>query len=493
MNQYVPLPNVGSNVLQTVPVQKTDAIQWTARVDHRFNDQHQLNAYVYYDDSAIIQPFARFQAAGANVPGFGSAYDIRYQQYSLTETWTVNPSTVNEAHMTYFREGQLGYNHPQRTLAVQDSCVSLPASNCFTDPSNPALGIHPGLPTNREGVPYISVAGGFSIGNDSEGELPQIGNSFSWSDNLSKVVGSHSMKFGVDVRRMRFDQTLYYNVNGLYSFQTGGSNDLGVPFGDYLLSLPNSYSQGSAQNENVRSTALYLFAQDSWKIKPNLTLNYGLRWEMTTPLADIGQHVQTFRPGQVTTIYPCQLAASNPLVQTYGSADCSPTGPAAAVNPLGLVFPGDQGVPNSLTNTYYKSFAPRIGLAYSPSGDSGWKHALFGSSGKSSIRMGWGIFYNPVEQLVLEQFSAEPPFGGSTSFSSPLFNTPFEGQDGTIYPNPFNGILNPPRGQSIDWSSFRPILLLDSSSQICELSTRNNITSPFNVSCRATCFCRLVT
>ncbi len=459
LNQYVPLPNVGSNELQTVPVQKTDAIQWTARVDHRFNDQHQLNAYVYYDDSAILQPFARFQAAGANVPGFGSAYDIRYQQYSLTETWTINPSTVNEAHMTYFREGQLGYNHPQSTMAVQNSCVSLPASNCFTDPSNPNLGIHPGLPSDREGLPYMSIAGGFSLGNDSEGELPQIGNSFSWSDNLSKVVGSHSMKFGVDVRRMRFDQTLYYNVNGSYGFQTGGSNDLGVPFGDYLLGLPNSYSQGSAQNENVRSTALYLFAQDSWKIRPNLTLNYGLRWEMTTPLADIGKHVQTFRPGQVTSVYPCQLDASNSLVQTYGSTDCTPTGPAAAVNPLGLVFPGDQGVPDSLTNTYYKSFAPRIGLAYSPSGDSGWKHALFGSAGKSSIRMGWGIFYNPIEQLVLEQFSAEPPFGGSTSFSSPLFNTPFEGQDGTIYPNPYNGILNPPRGQPIDWSNFRPILL----------------------------------
>ena len=458
--KYVPLPNVGSNVLQTVPVQSTNAIQWTTRVDHRFNDKHQLNAYVYYDDSAVLQPFARFQAAGANVPGFGSAYNIRYQQYSLTETWTISPTTVNEAHMTYFREGQLGYNHPQSTMSVGYSCGGLvPAGTCFSDPNNPDAGIHPGLPANREGVPYISLNGGFSIGNDSEGELPQIGNSFSWSDNLSKVVGNHSMKFGMDIRRMRFDQTLYYNVNGSYTFQNGGSNDTGDVFADYLLGLPNSYSQGSAQNENVRSTAVYLFAQDSWKIKPNLTLNYGLRWELTTPLADIGKHVQTFRPGQVTTIYPCQLSADNPLTQQYGSTDCSPTGPAAALNPLGLVFPGDRGVPNGLTNTYYKSFAPRIGLAYSPSGDSGWRKAIFGSAGKSSIRMGWGMFYNPVEQLVLEQFSAEPPFGGSTFFSSPLFNTPFEGQNGTVYPNPYNGILNPPQGQSIDWSSFRPILL----------------------------------
>ncbi len=85
-----------------------------------------------------------------------------------------------------------------------------------------------------------------------------------------------------------------------------------------LLGFPNSYSQGSAQAELVRSTAVYLFAQDSWKINPNLTLNYGLRWEMNTPMTDIGQKVQTFRPGQVSTIYPCSLDPSNPLYATYG-------------------------------------------------------------------------------------------------------------------------------------------------------------------------------
>ncbi|MBV9300648.1 MAG: carboxypeptidase regulatory-like domain-containing protein [Acidobacteriaceae bacterium] len=461
MNEFIPLPNVGSSELQTVPVRDDNAVQWTTRVDHRFNDRHQLNAYVYYNDDANAQPFARFQAAGANVPGFGSVYDERYQQYNLTETWTPNATTVNEAHFTYFREGQLGYNHPERTNLVQNSCKSVPAQFCFSDPSNPDLGIHPGLPANREGVPYISVSGGFSIGNDSEGELPQIGNSFSWTDNLSKVVGNHSLKFGVDVRRMCFDQTLYYNVNGLYTFTSGGTNDVGASdlFPDYLLGLPNSYSEGSAQAEHVRSSAVYLFAQDSWKIRSNFTLNYGLRWELDTPLMDIGRRVQTYRPGQETTVYPCQLNPTNPLVSTFGTTDCSPGSAGQSVNPLGLVFPGDKDVPAGLTNTYYKAFAPRIGLAYSPSADSGWRHKLFGSQGATSIRMGWGIFYNPVEQLVLEQFSAEPPFGGSSSFSNPLFNTPFEGQNGTINPNPFNGILDPKRGQSVDWSRFRPILL----------------------------------
>src|SRR5262249_52741506 len=157
--------------------------------------------------------------------------------------------------------------------------------------------------------------------------------------------------------------------------------------------------------------SVYLYGQDSWKIRPNLTLNYGLRWELNTPLADAGRKVQTFRPGQLSTVYPCTLPSSSPLFNSAnGITDCN----SAGVTPLGLVVPGDAGVPNGLSNAYYKSFAPRIGLAWSPSARDGFFGKFFGGPGKTSIRAGYGIFYNPVEQLVLEQFSAEPPFGGST-------------------------------------------------------------------------------
>ena len=461
MNQYVPLPNRGLNQLQLVPNDKSSAIQSTAKIDHRISDAHQLSFYYFLSDSADDRPFSRFQQAGATVPGFGSNYSTRSQQFNLSETWIASPSVVNEARFTYFREGQLKFNHPANTRLVQDSCKTVPAAQCFADPANPAAGITPNLGASHEGVPFITLAGGFTIGNNYEGELPQIGNSFQWSDSISKVLGSHTMKFGVDVRRMRFDQTLYYNVNGWPIFNGGGTNDVASDdiFPDYLLGLPASYTQGSAQNERVRSTALYLFAQDSWKLRKNLTLNYGLRWELTTPIHDIGRKVQTFRPGQATQIYPCQLGAGNPLIQTFGTNDCSPGSAGESVFPLGEVVPGDKGVPEALTQTYYKAFGPRIGLAWSPSADSGIGHTLFGGAGKTSIRAGFGVFYNPVEQLVLEQFSAEPPFGGSSSFSNTLFNTPFLGQDGTQYPNPFNGILNPQRGQSVDWSTFRPIIL----------------------------------
>ena len=97
-------------------------------------------------------------------------------------------------------------------------------------------------------------------------------------------------------------------------------------------------------------------------------------------------------------------------------------------------MPGDKGIPNGLSETYYKSFAPRIGLAWSPAAKDGFLGKLFGGPGKTSIRAGFGIFYNPVEQLVLEQFSAEPPFGGSTFVFNTQFNTPFLGQDGDGVP-----------------------------------------------------------
>ncbi len=448
--QFVPTPTTG-NTIETVPTEAIRGDQLTVKVDHKINDKQNLSIYYYFNDDRTLQPFSFFELAGANVPGFGSIVAERFQQWNITHDWTLSNSTVNEFHFTYNREAQLTFQHPQNTELVQDSCPSAPswltsvtgAVPCFSDgtPGN-ATGIHPGLGPTREGLPFISVSGGFSLGNNSEGELPQVGNSFQFADNLTKVVGNHTLKFGVDVRRQRFDQTLYFNVSGEQLFFGGGQNDTVASnpdgssnlYPNYLLGLPDQFGEGSAQSEHVRNTGFYLFAQDSWKVKPNLTLNYGLRWELNTPLADISQHVQTFRPGQSSTVYPCENTANT---------DCS------SQTPIGLVVPGDSGIQPGLTQTYYKAFAPRIGIAWSP-----------GNSGKTSFRAGFGMFYNPIEQLVLEQFGAEPPFGGSIFLSETQFNTPFVTQDAsTTYPNPFNGFITPTKGTAQDWALFEPILL----------------------------------
>jgi hypothetical protein len=444
--QFVPIAPNGGNLITTVPTQPTRGDQFTVKVDHRINDKQNLSIYYYFDDERIVQPFANFELTGADVPGFGSIIAQRIQQWNISHNWTLNNSTVNEFRFNYNREGQQTFQHPENTELVQDSCPPAPtwltsvtgAPPCFygdgsTNANGMLYGIHPFLGAGREGLPSISVAGGFSLGNDSEGELPQTGNSFQWSDSLTKVSGNHTFKFGVDFRRQQFNQFLYYNVNGTFDYYGGGPNDTesGNLYPNFLLGLPDQFGQGSGQVEYVRNTGLYLFAQDSWKIKPNLTLNYGLRWELNTPLADKAQHVETFRPGQLSTVYPC----GGP------NTDCT------SQDAVGLVVPGDAGIPPGMTQTYYKAFAPRVGIAWSP-----------GNSGKTSLRAGWGLFYNPIEQLVLEQFGAEPPFGGSTFVYETQFDLPFLGQDGaTTYLNPFDGVISPTRGNSQDWAKFEPI------------------------------------
>src|SRR5438093_2191612 len=318
--QFVPTPANNSDKLVTTPVQPVRADQFTVRLDHRLNNKQNLSFYYYFNDDHLVSPFAVFEAAGANVPGFGSIVNERFQQWNISHTWSISNTTVNEFRFNYNREAQRTFQHPVFTTTVQNSCPPAPlwllaafpsGVPCFSDGTQAnTLGIHPNLGPQHEGLPFIQVSGGFTIGNNGEGELPQVGNSF--------------------------------------------------------------------------------------------------------------------QPGEQTKIYPCQLdpTIDASLVALYGSTDCSPTGPAGAIFPTGLVVPGDPGVPNALTQTYHKAFAPRIGVAWSP-----------GSSGKTSIRAGWGLFYNPIEQLVLEQFSAEPPFGGSTFPFNTLFNEPFLDQSGTFsYP-----------------------------------------------------------
>src|SRR5581483_3742516 len=123
-------------------------------------------------------------------------------------------TTVNDFRFTYMREGQRTFNHAQNTNLVTNSCSSSVAQFCFTGVSDSAainalglskLGITPNLGPAHEGIPDISVSGGFTIGNNFEGELPQVGNSFQWTDSITKVHGNHTLKFGADVRRQRFD------------------------------------------------------------------------------------------------------------------------------------------------------------------------------------------------------------------------------------------------------------------------------------------------
>src|SRR5205823_6566370 len=175
---------------------------------------------------------------------------------------------------------------------------------------------------------------------------------------------------------------------------------------DFLLGATSNvgsngpYTQAALQLLDSRTRYGGAFAQDSWKVKSNLTLNLGLRWEVSMPWYDTQGKIQTFVPGLQSVVFP--------------------------LSPKGLVFPGDPGIPKTLAPTKYNNFAPRLGLAYSPGFSDGALGKIFGGPGKTSIRASYGLYYTSVEDLNLFYEVADAPFGLYwTSPVSVLFDEPF--------------------------------------------------------------------
>ena len=116
------------------------------------------------------------------------------------------------------------------------------------------------------------------------------------------------------------------------------------------------------------------FVEDSWQARPNLTLNYGLRWDLIKPWSDKYNNLQTIVPGEQSVLYPNALPD--------------------------LLVPGDPGIPPTLSPPKNAQFAPRVGLAYSPNFENGILKKIFGESGKSSIRASYGIFYTAFQGIT---------------------------------------------------------------------------------------------
>ncbi len=171
MGKFVPLPNVGAQTFLSVPEAKVRQDQITLRLDHNLTSQQQLSFYYYGADGLDGEPFSRFQAAGSNLPEFGNLTRDRFQQLNLSHNWMVNGKTTNEARFVFYRGAQGQFLSPQHTSLVQDSCATVPADQCFSDPSNPRLGITPGYGASHEGVPFVSLAGGFALGQQCQREF----------------------------------------------------------------------------------------------------------------------------------------------------------------------------------------------------------------------------------------------------------------------------------------------------------------------------------
>ena len=309
---------------------------------------------------------------GATLPGFGDENTLVIQQYTGEFVHQFNSTTVNDFAGHYTR-----FNYD--AVEPQDK----------VSPSSLGFNINP-QDAAAASVPTMSIGGsdvGFTLGFSTNGPQPRIDQVAQIDDDISKVVGRHTFKFGYDGRRFNVHNPFYANNSGSFSFGNTGTYSTGDGGLDFLLGIPTSYAQGSGASIIAEAFLNYVFAQDTWKLTDKLTLAYGLGYSVDTPLHEHqygGSGISCIIPGQQSTVFPDA--------------------------PTSLVYGGDKGCTNSgLSTTSWGEFGPRVGFIYAP--DSG---AISGGPGKFSIRGGFGIYYDRTEEETSLQTLETPPFGTNT-------------------------------------------------------------------------------
>jgi hypothetical protein len=426
---FIPLPNLDPATGTYEDNSHRDTISDNKigeRVDFNSQKTGNWSFYYHFDDSTVL---STLPSGGASVPGFPAQTPTRAQEFVISNTKTLGPTAVNEARLTFFRTA----THLDNPTGGKASLSSL---NFVTGPGT--LGINPdAYPGYPEYVPQLYF-NNFAIGAPSLITF-QPNNTYTASDGFSKVFGKHTIKLGGEARYLQINERNLASQDGAFVFDgTVTGND----FADYLLGAPTGagggYTQAALQLLDSRTRYGAAYGQDTWRVTPNLTLNLGLRWEVSMPWYDTQGKIQTWVKGEQSTVFPN--------------------------SPKGLVYPGDPGIPKTLAPTQYKNFGPRIGFAYSPSFSDGVLGKVFGGPGKTSIRAAYGLYYTSVEDLNLFYEVADAPFGlywtspGSVDFAEPFRNRLDGGIDGEGQRFPFT-IPTPgsPANKTLDFSVYEPM------------------------------------
>jgi hypothetical protein len=316
-------------------------------VNHRTGD---WSFYYHYDDSTAVQPVYQQAYQGVeNVPGFPATVPSRNQLFAMSNTKTFGTTAVNVVRIQFFRTAV-------RT-AQPAASSTIPGYDVYgfnTDPTTGGL-INTGTPGYPSSLPML-LFNSFAVGNNWL-NLYQPDTTYGIGDTFSKTMGKHSLSFGGDLRYYRLNARNECGPNGYFQFS---GNETGSDVSDYYIGAPSAFVQCSVQLLDNRTRYGALFAADSWKVAPSLTVNLGLRWDVARPWSDVFGRLTTPVPGVQSTKFPN--------------------------SPPGNLVPGDPGVPSTISPTQWNNFGPRIGIAWAPSG------GIWGEN-KTSIRAAFGVYY----------------------------------------------------------------------------------------------------
>jgi len=421
--QYIPAPDTANGFATSAYNQTVNDNKEALRLDANTR-LGLLSAYYFFDSFTLDNPYPVAQS-GASVPGFDALTTGRAQLIALGDTKALSTTAVNDLHLSYLRDfTNLGQPVGGRNVSL----LSQGFANADGSPSIVALD------PNGQSVENLNF-NGYSTGAAAN-QLIQTNNTYQVTDTFSKVIRNHTLKFGAEFHADQVNAHAIAQFNGSFVFS---GTETGVDFADFLIGTPSQYNQSQLNPYYARNKYVGAFAQDSWRLRPNLTLNYGLRWDRVAPWSEKYNQVSTFVAGAQSDVFP-------------GA-------------PAGILFPGDPGVSNTLAPIGELNFAPRVGLAWSPQTAGSWVERLLGAPGTTSIRASYGNFYTAIDALSIGVLAANAPYGTTyTSPAPPLFATPFvSAASGQNYGQPFpytfaplNSSRSHPDG-SFDWSNFVPI------------------------------------
>ncbi|HVA71645.1 MAG TPA: TonB-dependent receptor [Candidatus Limnocylindrales bacterium] len=323
--------------------------QGTGDITYVVNQSDQINGYYAIEVDHRFEP-----TAGASVPGFGDTRDARRQLLTLNEDHVFGPNMTNEV--------RLGFNRIHITFLPND--ISL---------NSASLGINlpPGVPT--AGLPDIFISGGPAFGNPGGEPQGRGDTTVVLGDTLNWLKGRNNFAFGGEIRRF-YNNNLFENT-GFFSYSPTVVNGVvtATALQNFINDGASTFSTLSGNGNNkILESAWGLFAQDNYKLKSNITLELGLRYDWNSTPTEANNRFSVFDPSTGT-----------------------------------LVQVGSPGF-GQIYQTNNKNFQPRIGIAWDPSGD-----------GKTSVRAGYAILTQQPVTNIASNLTGNPPFATPLAASGP--------------------------------------------------------------------------
>ncbi|MBV8731775.1 MAG: TonB-dependent receptor, partial [Acidobacteriia bacterium] len=371
LTQYYPKPNFDSgsttgNYRTLVPLTNTTD-GFDIRIDHNVSSRHLIYGRWTWKDL----PFLSTANTGLSQLLPPVTNDERNRNLLAADSFTISPNVINEFRFGY-SDLTLGQTFP------------FSGSSAVTNLGLTGLDLsHAGNDGGFPGFNFSSGTGFSSIGHGAIG--PSHSRTLQYTDNLTWIRGKHTAKFGIDWRTVSYSRINNFGASDEFGSLTFRGSFSGNAFADLLLGLPSTnivFDIGPHIDQNSQHFAAY--AQDEFKISKNVTLNFGLRWELQPPFSEKNGNIANFNPANGGMVYPDIAAKVLPPAEqvlyqinacpgVLNTLPCSPVQTASQAH-----------LPQGLRYTYYRDFNPRISIAWRPFGDA-----------KTVFRAGWGIYTVP--------------------------------------------------------------------------------------------------